>query len=60
MSLPDDDEATRPGVYARLAQQSEVRRTVLTPGRWVRWAGWGIVLALAGGVVLAAIEAHPW
>lgn len=59
MSLPDE-EPTRPGVYARLAQQSEVNRQVLTPGRWVRWAGWIISLALAAGVVAAAIEAHPW
>jgi len=60
VSLPDGEEPARPGVYARLAQQAEVSRQTLHPGRWVRWVGWLICLSLAGGVVAAALRAHPW
>lgn len=57
---PPADDTDRPGVYARLAEQAELRQVTLTPGRWVRWFGWGICLALCAGVVAAAIAANPW
>ena len=54
------DEPRRPGVYARLAEQAETHRTVLTPPRWIRWLGWGICLAIAAGVLASALQVHPW
>jgi hypothetical protein len=50
----------RPGVYARLAEQAEVERTVLTPPRGTRLVGWVVSLAILGTVVAAALGAHPW
>ncbi|MGD9571389.1 MAG: hypothetical protein AB7V62_05875 [Thermoleophilia bacterium] len=59
MTVPDD-EPRRPGVYARLAEEAATHRAVLSPPRWIRWAGAGICLAIAAGVVVAALEVHPW
>jgi hypothetical protein len=47
-------------VYARLAEEAEIRRVAHTPPRWVRWLGWGICLALCLGVGAAALAANPW
>lgn len=57
-SPPGGDE--RPGVYARLAEEAEIRHVAHTPSRAARWLGWGIVLAMVVGVVLAALRANPW
>ena len=57
---PPPDDRDRPGVYARLAEQAEIRRVAHTPPRWVRWLGWGICLALCLGVGAAALAANPW
>ncbi len=57
-SPPGDTE--RPGVYARLAEEAEIRHVRHTPTRASRWIGWGICLALAIGVVVAALRANPW
>ncbi len=59
MTVPDD-EPRRPGVYARLAEEADVHRTVLTPPRWVKWLGWLICVAIAAAVVGAALQVHPW
>lgn len=59
MSVPDD-EPRRPGVYARLAEEADVHRTVREPPRWVTWAGRGICVAIAVGVVATALQVHPW
>lgn len=59
MTVPDD-ELRRPGVYARLAEEAETHRVALTPPRWITWLGRGICLALAAGVVAAALQVHPW
>jgi hypothetical protein len=55
-----DEEPRRPGVYARLAEEADVHRVVLTPPPWVRWAGRGICLAIVAGVVATALQVHPW
>ena len=57
-SPPGDKE--RPGVYARLAEEAEIRHVQHPPTRASRWLGWGIVLALAAAVVVAALQANPW
>ncbi len=57
-SPPGDRE--RPGVYARLAEEAEVRHVTHAPTRAARWLGRGICLALAVGVVVAALQANPW
>ena len=40
-SPPGDDQ--RPGVYARLAEEAEIRHVQHTPTRTSRWVGWGIL-----------------
>lgn len=50
----------RPGVYARLAEQADVREVVHTPPRGVRWLGWALVAALVAVTVAAAVGANPW
>jgi hypothetical protein len=55
-----DEGGRRPGVYARLAEEAEIRHAHRTPPRWARWVGWALCLALAGGVVAAALQVHPW
>ncbi len=57
---PPADDSERPGVYARLAEEAEIRKVVHTPPRWVRWFGWGVCVALAAGVGAAALAANPW
>lgn len=57
---PPPEDSRRPGVYARLAQQADVERAVLSPPRGARVAGWIICLAIVAGVVAAAVGAHPW
>ncbi len=57
-SPPGENE--RPGVYARLAEEAEIRHVVHTPSRAARWLGRAIVLAMVAGVVLAALRANPW
>ena len=57
-SPPGDD--TRPGVYARLAEEAEIRHATHTPTRASRWLGRAIVAALCAGVVVAALQANPW
>ena len=54
MTPPDGQDRAR--VYARLAHQAEVRERRRTPGRWARWAGWAISLALVAGVVATAVR----
>lgn len=58
MSAPDGPR--RPGVYARLAEEAETHRVALTPPRWITWLGRGICVALAIGVLVAALQVHPW
>jgi len=53
-------EDERPGVYARLAEEAEIRHVTHTPSRAARWMGRGIVLAMVAGVVVAALRANPW
>ena len=57
---PPRDDPSRPGVYARLAEEAEIRRISHAPPRAARWIGWGICLALVLGVVLGALQANPW
>ena len=59
MTVPDEPRR-RPGVYSRLADEAEVRWTRRTPSRSVRWVGWGLCLALAAGVVVAALRVGLW
>jgi hypothetical protein len=56
----EEPQKGRPGVYARLAEQAEVERAVLTPPRGTRVVGWVVSLAIVGTVVAAAFGAHPW
>ncbi len=58
--MTDPDRPRRPGVYARLAEEAETQRVALDPPRWITWAGRAICVALALGVVLAALQVHPW
>ena len=60
MTMEEPDPEERPGVYARLAEQEEMERTVLTPPRGTRVVGWVVCLAIIGMVVAAALGAHPW
>jgi hypothetical protein len=57
---PVDDRTERPGVYARLAEEAEVREVIRTPPRWIPWAGRALALALAAGVIVGALRVHPW
>ena len=57
---PPPGDPERPGVYARLAEEAEIREVSHTPPRAVRWLGWGICLALILGVVVGALQANPW
>jgi hypothetical protein len=59
MTAPEEEDR-RPGVYARMAQEAEVRYATRTPPWWARYLGWILCLALAGGVVAAALRVHPW
>ena len=59
MTSPQGDRE-RPGVYARLAEEAEIRHVAHTPTRASRWLGWGICVALVLGVVIAALQANPW
>ena len=52
--------ARRPETYARLAEEAEATLARRTPGPRVRWAGWGICLLIAAGVVAAALDIGPW
>jgi hypothetical protein len=56
----EEPEKGRPGVYARLAEEAEVERTVLPPPRGTRVVGWVVCLAIIGTVIAAAFGAHPW
>jgi hypothetical protein len=58
--MEEPDPKRRPGVYARLAEEAEVERTVLSPPRGVRVIGWLVCAAIIGTVVAAAFGAHPW
>ena len=57
-SPPDDSE--RPGVYARLAEEADVREIRHQPGPSAKWVGFGICASLIAGMVWAAIQANPW
>jgi hypothetical protein len=59
VTIPDED-GEGPGIYARLAEQSEVRYATRRPPRGTRVVGWAICLALLGAVVAAALQVHPW
>ncbi len=48
------------GVHARLAEEAELRWARRTPSRSVRWAGRVLCLALAVGVVVAAVRVGLW
>ena len=48
------------GVHARLAEEAEVRWTARTPPRATRWAGRVLCVALAVGVVVAALRVGLW
>jgi hypothetical protein len=56
----EPDKTGRPGVYARLAEEAEVERTVLRPPRGTRLVGWLVCAAIVATVVAAAFGAHPW
>jgi hypothetical protein len=58
--MEEPDPKGRPGVYARLAEEAEVERTVLRPPRGIRVVGWLVCAAIIGTVVAAAFGAHPW
>lgn len=47
-------------MYARLAEEAEIRHHVHTPPRSARWMGWGICIALCVAVVVGALQANPW
>jgi hypothetical protein len=47
-------------VHARLAEEAEVRWAARTPSRTARWAGWVLCVALAVGVVVAALRVGLW
>lgn len=57
---PPADDSERPGVYARLAEEADVRHHHHTPHPSAKWVGWGIVLAVCAGVVFGAMQANPW
>jgi hypothetical protein len=48
------------GVHARLAEEAEVRWAARTPSRSARVAGWVLCVALAVGVVVAALRVGLW
>ncbi|HEX2503379.1 MAG TPA: hypothetical protein VHK00_05515 [Miltoncostaeaceae bacterium] len=48
------------GVHARLAEEAELRWARRTPSRSARWAGRVLCLALAVGVVVAAVRVGLW
>lgn len=50
----------RPAVYARLRMQAQRQTEPLRPGRWVRWAGWGLIAGIAIVILNIALTAHPW
>jgi hypothetical protein len=63
MSETGDDGDSRVdgrGVHARLAEEAELRWARRTPSRAARWAGWVLCLALAVGVVVAALRVGLW
>ncbi len=60
MTAPEEPAATRPAVYARLAEDVEVRAGGYTPPASARWFGWFLCVALIAGVVAAAVRVHPW
>lgn len=60
MNEHNGERTERPGVYARLAEEAEVREIVRTPPRWIPWAGRALALALAAGVIAGALQVHPW
>jgi hypothetical protein len=55
-----EEDGERNGIYARLAEESEVRYTTRRPPRGTRLVGWAICLALIGAVLAAALQVHPW
>lgn len=57
---PPADDSERPGVYARLAEEADVRHRHQVPHRSAKWFGWGIVAAICLGVVVGAMQANPW
>ena len=59
MTVPDEQRRGR-GVYSRLADEAEVRWAPRTPPRSARWVGWALCLALAAGVVVAALRVGLW
>lgn len=59
MTSPNEGP-NRPGVFARLAEEAEIRHVSHTPTRAARWFGWGICVALVLGTVVGALQANPW
>jgi len=57
---PPDRGAGEPGVYARLHAEAEVREPHRSSPRWVRPAGWLIVLGIVALVIVIALRANPW
>ena len=57
---PPADDSERPGVYARLAEEADVREQHHTPHPSAKWIGWGIVVSLIAGVIFGALQANPW
>jgi uncharacterized protein involved in exopolysaccharide biosynthesis len=49
----------RPAVFARLRDEAEVKLDRREPPRIARWLGWALCLAIAAGVVVAAIRSAP-
>jgi hypothetical protein len=60
VNAPEEPAGPRPAVYARLAEDVEIRAGGYTPSASARWFGWLLCVALIGGVVVAAIRVHPW
>lgn len=59
MTTPPGDH-NRPGVYARLAEEAEIRQVRHAPPPSVRWLGWALCVALCAVALFGALQANPW
>lgn len=55
-----DREDGRDRVYARLAEQEDVRFRARTPPPWAHWAGRALCIAILLVIVIAVLRVHPW
>lgn len=60
MSTSRKARRAEPDVYARLSEQQERQFTPAAPPRWAKMAGWVLVAAIVGSVIVAALEVRPW